>query len=517
MRLKKASINVFVNLLTFILGLLPSFIVRKAFLDSLGNELLGLNSLYMNIIGLLSIIELGIGSAIIYSLYKPFAEDNKGKIKGYLNYYSKFYKIVGFIILALGLLMTPLLHLFIGDEVNILDAQLYFVLFLINTFISYLFSYKLCILTVAQEGYKVSIVTTLSKLIISIIQLVFLEVYPSFYVYIMIQIFINLLYYWIMNIYINHSYNWINSTTGSITIEEKKDLTKNIKAIFMHKIGGTVVFGIDNLIISTFINLTVVGIFNSYQMVIGASQGLISNALSGVTASVGNLLAEGNTDDSYRVHKRLFFISFWVVSFVTISLFNTIKQFVLLWLGESQILDPLTISIILINFYFMLMRGSVERFKEGGGIYHQDRFAPLFEAIINLISSIVLVRMIGLPGVFIGTLISNICVVFWIKPLMVYKHVFNKKLSEYFKMYFKHLMIGLVPLVITNLATLPVKENNGILAFVANCLINIILINLIYFLVFRRNEEFLYFKSLVLNTVTGVKKSVKIKKEMIDL
>ncbi len=476
--------------------------------------MLGLNSLYTNIIGLLSIIELGIGSAIIYSLYKPFAEDNKEKIKGYLNYYSKFYRIVGFVILVLGLLILPFLHLFIRDEVNILDAQLYFILFLINTLISYLFSYKLCILNVAQEGYKVSIATTLSKLLISILQLIVLKIYPSFYVYIFIQIFINLAYYLFMNVYINNRYKWIKTTVGSINQEERTSLIKNVKAIFIHKIGGTVVFGIDNLIISTFINLTVVGIFNSYQMVIGAAQGIISSALSGVTASVGNLLVEENTENAYKVHRRLFFMSFWIVSFVTISLFNTIKQFVLLWLGEGQILDQLTISLVLINFYFMLMRGSVERFKEGGGIYHQDRFAPLFEAAINLLASIVLVKAIGLPGVFLGTLISNICVVFWIKPKMVYKYVFKKKLSDYFKMYFKYLLIGFVPLVITNIATLSLKESNSIFAFGANCMINVTLINLIYLLVFRRNEEFIYFKGLILNFLMRTKRLVLRKKTM---
>ncbi|MGO4277130.1 hypothetical protein AB4Z22_46090, partial [Paenibacillus sp. TAF58] len=124
------------------------FIVRKAFLDTLGNELLGLTSLYTNIIGLLSIVELGIGSAIIYSLYKPFAENDQVKVKGYLNFYSKFYNNVGFIILVLGISMTFFLQLFIKDQINLLDAQLYFLLFLINTIISYFFSYKICILNV---------------------------------------------------------------------------------------------------------------------------------------------------------------------------------------------------------------------------------------------------------------------------------------------------------------------------------------------------------------------------------
>ncbi|GGI46076.1 oligosaccharide transporter (flippase) [Paenibacillus marchantiophytorum] len=505
MRVKKASINVVVNLLTFILGLVPSFILRKVFLDTLGNELLGLTSLYTNIIGLLSIVELGIGSAIIYSLYKPFAEGDYVKVKGYLNYYAKLYKFVGFIILGLGLIMTFFLHFFVKDQVNLIDAQLYFLLFLVYTLTSYFFSYKLCILNVAQDGYKISIATTLSKLLISILQFMMLKFLPDLYVYLWIQIIINFLFYLFMNLYIDKKYPWIRKTRGHITTEERTSLVKNVKALFLHKIGGILVLGTDNLVISSFINLTVVGVFNSYSMIVGAAQGLISTSLSGVAASVGNLLVEGSKDVIYKVHRKLFFLSFWIVSFATISLINTIQQFVRLWLGDNQRLDNLTIILLLINFYFFLMRGSVERFKEGGGIYYQDRFAPLVEASINLIASIIFIQLIGLPGVLLGTLLSNVTVIFWIKPKMVYKYIFEKKLREYFKMYVKFLVIGLIPLIITYLLTSQLKHINSVYALAANCMVHIIVINLIYYILFRKNEEFIYFKGLLLTLLGKMK------------
>ncbi|WP_216625711.1 lipopolysaccharide biosynthesis protein [Paenibacillus planticolens] len=497
MRVRKASINVIVNLLTFALGLLPSFIVRKAFLDSLGNELLGLTSLYTNIIGLLSIVELGIGSAIIYSLYKPFAENDQVKVKGYLQFYSKFYNAVGCIILVLGIIVSFFLQFFIKDQINLLDAQLYFLLFLVNTIITYFFSYKICILNVAQDGYKVAIGTTASKLLVSILQLAMLKFYPSLYVFLIIQIAVSLLYFLFMDLYIKSKYPWIKVTSGKISSEERSSLIKNVKALFMHKIGGILVLGTSNIVISAFINLTVVGIFNSYSMILGAAQGLISSSLSGVSASVGNLLAEDDKSAAYKVHKRLFFLSFWLVSFATISLLNTIGQFVLLWLGDGQVLDRLSIILLVINFYFFLMRGSVERFKEGGGIYVQDRYAPLAEAAINLGASIILVKLIGLPGVLLGTLLSNVTVIFWVKPKMVYKYIFKVGLIEYFKMYAKYLLIGCIPLVLTYFATMPLKETKSVYALMGNCVINIVLINVMYYFIFRKNEEFIYFKGLL--------------------
>ncbi|MDB1921709.1 O-unit flippase [Clostridium tertium] len=501
MRVKKAAINVIITIITFVIGLLPNFIVRKVFLVNLGNELLGLSSLFSNIVGLLSIVELGIGSAIIFSLYKPFAEGDKVKVKGYLDYYFNFYKKIGFVILGLGFLILPFIKLFIKEEINIFQAQQYFILYLINTVMSYWFTYKICILNVAQEGYKVLIGTTASKVIIALLQILSLKHYPNYYVFLIIQIIINLIYYIIINWYIDKKYRWIKTTHGEITIDEKNSLSQNVKALFLHKIGGVVVFGTDNLLISSFINLVTVSKYNSYNMVINSAQSLISNALASITASVGNLLTEGDRENNYLVHKRLFFLNFWVVSFVTISLFNTIKQFIILWLGHSEVLDVFTVSIILINFYFTLMRLCVDIFKEGGGLYYQDRLAPMFEAVINLISSIILVNLIGLPGVFLGTLISNFTVLFWVKPRIVYKYIFNKSLKEYFIRYFKYVLLALVPLTATAFLTSNLKNINNIWAFILNCLINIVVINVIYLIIFRNSEEFKYYKSLVLETI----------------
>jgi O-antigen/teichoic acid export membrane protein len=498
MRLRKASINILTNIVTYILGFLPVFFVRKEFLNVLGNELLGLSSLYSNIIGMLSIVELGIGTVIIFSLYKPFAEKDIVKVKGYLDYYSRFYIIVGGIVLIIGMLMLPYLGLLTKNEVNMTEAQLYFILYLINTFISYLFSYKACILNVAQEGYKVSVSIAASKLTISILQIFILRVIPSFYLYIFVQILINLVYYISLNKYIDNRFKWINTTKGRINNEDKAVMLKNVKALFLHKVGGTVLLSSDSLVISTFISLGIVGKYYSYNMIIGSLQGLISNAMSGITASIGNLLVEEDKEKAYKVHSRLFFISFWIVSFITISLQNTIRQFITIWLGYDQILDEFTVGLLLVNFYFISMRGPVERFKEASGNYYQDRYSPICEAGINIIFSIILVNTIGLPGVFLGTLISNLSTVFWIKPKITYKYVFDIKLSEYFKTYFKYLFIACIPLILTYFLTYGIRKINSTYAFGYNCLVNLIVINLVYTMVFWRNKHFIYFKDLLI-------------------
>ena len=498
MRKKKALLNALINIFGFIITFIPSLIIRKVFIDTLGNEMAGLSSVFTNIIGWLSIVEMGVGSAIVYSLYKPFADNDRKKINAYIRFYGKFYRSIGYVVLAGGLLLSPFLSFFIKDEVDLKIATIGFVLFLFNSFITYLFSHRLCILNVAQEAYKITIGTTISKLVIFGLQFVLFMVYPNFLLYITIQLVVNLIYFIVINSYVTKSYSWLGMDKEEIPEVEKRSLLRNIKAMFMHKIGAVVVFSTDNLVISKFIGLTAAANYTNYQMIIMAIQTLISTAVNGITASIGSLLTTGDKEHAYKIHKNLFFLNFWITSFVVISLFNTLNQFIVLWLGkEDFLLDPLTFVVILINVFITLMRSSVERFKEGGGNFYKDRFAPICEAVINLVASLILVNYMGLAGVFIGTLISNITVIFWTQPYIVYRYIFNKKLGAYFTMYFKYLLVAIIPFVITCFITNSFKYNYNISSFIANCLINIVVVNGIYLIIFFRKEEFKYYLNMV--------------------
>ncbi|WP_294130929.1 lipopolysaccharide biosynthesis protein [uncultured Clostridium sp.] len=501
MRTKKAIINSSINIITYVLLFIPNLIIRKVFLDTLGNELLGLNSLYTNIIGWISIAELGIGSAIIYSLYKPFAQEDRKKINAYINFYGKFYRCTGFFILIVGISISPFIKFFIENDINTKIVTIGFIISLLNSFISYMFSHKLCILNVAQEAYKVTIGTTISQLFIFIFQYIILNNDPNFILFISVQLIVNLIYYIIINIYILNRYQWLGKTKESLDSITRKELFKNVKALFMHKIGNLVVNGTDNIVISKFIGLGVLSDYTNYNTVILALQRIVSMGLNGITSSVGNMLTDNDKKKAYDIHKKIFFLNFWIVSFIVISLYNTLNQFISLWVGTEYLLDNLTYIIILINLYFVSMRGSVEQFQNGSGNFYQDRYAPIVESIINLTVSIFLVKRIGIAGVFIGTLVSNFSVIFWTKPYVVYKYVFDKPLANYFKMYFGYLFVALIPLLITNLISNLFKFKISILSFIINCLINIVLINIIYIIIFFKTNEFKYYLGLVKNMI----------------
>lgn len=505
MRIKKSIINAVANIVALIMMFIPNFIIRKIFLDTLGSEMLGLTSLYTNMISWLSIFDMGIGTAIVFSLYKPFANNDYEAIKSYINFYGKFYRKIGLGILVSSLLISPFIRYFINDNINYNIASIGFILYAINTFLSYMFSHRLCILNVAQEAYKITLGTSFSRIIIFIIQVIMLKIYPSFLLYIIIQIIINLIYFIIINNYISRRYKWINGKSKELHKTEKESLRKNIKALFMHKIGSLVLTSTDNIVISKFIDLTTLAMYTNYQIVIDALQSVVNSIMNGMTASIGNLIAEESVDKIYEVHKKVFFMNFWLTSFIVISLFNTLDQFIVLWVGKKFLIDKFSFSIVLMNVFLLAMRGSVEQFKMASGKYYQDRYAAIIEALINLIVSLILVRKIGLAGVFIGTLVSNLTVVFWVKPYVVYRDVFNKSIIEYFKMYFRYLFIGFIPLIITNLITDSFKYNYNISSFMINCILNIIIVNVIYIFLFYKTEEFNYFKNIVINIVNKMK------------
>lgn len=497
MRSTKSIINSGANVISFIIAFIPNLIIRKFFLETLGSEMLGINSLYTNIIGWLSIVEMGIGSTIVYSLYKPFSQNNKSKISAYIKFYGKFYKRIGFFILVLGICLLPFLQNFIIDNVDIKVVRIGFFLALLNSFISYLFSHRLCILNVSQEGYKITLGTTISKIIIAILQILMFKSYPNFILFILIQLCINFIYFILINLYVKKQYIWIDEYKDEIELEEKKGLSQNIRAMFMHKIGSLVVGSTDNIVISKFVGLTVLANYVNYQTVIGAFQSIVCMIMNGMTASIGNMLVNESKEKAYEVHKKIFFLNFWIVSFIIISLYNTLEQFICIWVGKTYLLDKYTFVVILINIYFSLMRSSVEQFQSGSGFFYKDRYVPIIEALVNIIVSIVLAKKIGILGVFIGTLSSNFLIVFWTKPYIIYKYIFNRSVKAYFVMYFKYLLVGLIPLIITNSITQGLKTNYTIISFVVNCIINIVIINSIYIILLNRTNEFKYYTSLL--------------------
>ncbi|MGG7161198.1 lipopolysaccharide biosynthesis protein [Clostridium baratii] len=495
MRTKKAGLNAIINLINYIIMILPNFFIRKVFLTTLGEELLGLNSLYQNIIGFLCISELGLSLAISYALYSPIARNDKPKIKGYISYYTKFYRKVSIFIFSVGMIIVPFIHIFTNSRIK--NMKIYFIMFLINTCMTYLFSAKFCLLNVSQENYIISITQTLTNLLMAISQIILLYEYKNYFIFICIQIIFNLLQMLILNIIINRKFNWLKNEKGILEKKHIKELYKTMKGLFFHKISAMVLFATDNIVISSFLNLFTVANFGNYYLVISGAQSIMIKLFDGITASVGNLLTENNSEKSYDIYKKSQFVAFCLVSIMSICILNSINIFIDLWIGEKYRIDNLSIFLLVMNFYFLGMRLPIEKFKETSGIYHEDRYWAVCQAILNLIISILMVNIIGLPGVFLGTFISNYSVEFWIKPKLVYSRIFKVDYKIYLKQYFIYLLIFLITYFITN-RVINLIAFRGILKFISVNLVSIVIVLFLYYMIFRSTKEYIYIKNILL-------------------
>ncbi|GLC29724.1 lipopolysaccharide biosynthesis protein [Clostridium omnivorum] len=499
MRTKKAVKNLTYNLIFYIIASLLGFVTRKIFINELGVQIAGLNSLFSSVLGFLNLAELGIESAVIFALYKPLAQDEKENIKGIIVFYQRLYRIAGIVILLLGLISTIFLPFFAKGQVNSHLVKVYFVIYILNTVVTYLFSSKLSLLNVDQKSYIISSIDGIMKILKSVAQILILIVYKSFLLYLALEALFSLIYYAYMNRIINKQYPWLKECNAVLDSDTKKSIFKNIKALSYHKIGSFVVYSTDYLVMSAFSTLSAVGMYSNYIMVINFFLNAIVKMFNGITASIGNLIIEDNSQKNYDVFKKLFLFNYWIVVFITISLYNTMDYFIAIWLGKQYFVSRFILIIALVNFYITALRPCVERFKEAAGIYNEDKYAPIAESIINLGFSILFAKYMGIAGVVLGTVVSDVAVIFWVKPLLVYKKVFRVSFKNYLLLYGKTLLLAIGILIISSgiLKVLVLPYN--FYGFMLNCMLNVVIINLILILVFRKTEEYSYLKNLVMS------------------
>lgn len=513
MRAKESMRNAVVAVITNAITILIGFVAQKVFSMVLGQEYLGINGLFGNIVSMLGIIELGFGSAVIYNLYKPIAENNIEKIKSLMQFYKKIYRIIASCILVMGILIIPFLKSIVG-EVSISESiYLLYILYLVDTIVSYLLSYKRSILYANQKTYIVNIVHIGYLLVMNILQMVFLLITKNYILYLIIKIISRLAENIVLTLIVNKKYTFLKGKAKPLDVETKKDIEKKIKALFFHKIGDFIVKGTDNIVISKFVGIVAVGLYSGYSMIINALNLLVQQIYDSITASIGNLLIEESKDKSFDTYKKLEFFNFWLASFMAISFYCIVTPFVKVWLGEDYLLPNSVVIVLSIYFYLHAMRKNINAFKTAAGIFYEDRFMPLAEAIVNIVASIILVNLIGLPGVFIGTIISTLVLFFYGYPKYVYFPIFGRKKTEYIRKVFYYFFIALIVGIITVFVTLLTsKIGNNLLEIVLNAIICIIVPNTIFIIIFHNKEEFKFFKNMIVKILNNLKNKVNLYK-----
>ncbi|MEN1937245.1 hypothetical protein AAIE21_17085 [Paenibacillus sp. 102] len=511
MRVKNSIINISAGIGNQIIVTSLSFISRTVFINTLGIEYLGINGFLTNILSMLSLAEAGIGASIMYSLYKPVAENDQEKINILMRLYRKAYMVIALIVLLLGLSLMPFLGYFIKDS-NVENIHWIYLIFLFNTVAPYLYMHKNSFLSVSQKGYIVTGIYSISSITSTCLKIGILHFTKNYILYLVIDSMITVTTSIALAIIVNRMYPFLkNKVSGVLDAETKEKIVKNVKAIVLQNIGNYLVLGTDNIIISSFISVAAVGLYSNYNMLIDICRNFTYQIFNNTYHSVGNLVAEESIERVYSVYKVYMLLNFWLYSFFSILLCIIMEPFITLWIGSDYLMSKSVLFVLVIIFYERGMRNSITTVKTTAGVFHEDRYAPLVQAAVNLAVSIVLVKYMGIMGVFLGTLVSVITVPFWLTPYLVYKNVFNRPVMDYFLKYSYYAAIGIGTYFITSFVSNFTLSSN-FLELLLKGIICIIVPNVIYILIFHKTTEFKYLFGIIRGISQKLLKKFKLNK-----
>lgn len=507
------TLNSFKNIITGVGGQLLTFLLqfisRTVFIRTLGSEYLGISGLFTNVITILSISELGIGTAIVYSLYKPLADGNKEKIQATMNFFKKAYFFVGCAVAVLGLILTPFLPYIMKGTTDLVNVNLIFFLYLLQSVSSYwFFAYKSLLLQADQKNYISNFIQYIVLTITICTQIVLLFLFKSFLLYLITGIASNIIFNFLVAKKVDKLYPYIKEKNDKVLPrEEKKAIYKNTIALSMYKVGSTVLTATDNIVISSFISVISVGLYSNYLIITNAVRTVVRLIFSSFTASIGNLYATETKEKSEFIFRCINFLNFWIYGFCAICLWILLNPFIYLWVGTDYLFDNYVVFFIVLNFLTAGLQDAVIEYRSACGLFWHGKFRPLFSALLNVVISILLVGPLGIAGVLLGTIISRFLTTWWYDPWIVHKYAFGISPVKYFLRYFRSLIIILITGALVQLASIPFSENTW-LNFFIKLLICIVVPNFLFFALYRKSKEFKYITRALKPLLSSMKKKL---------
>lgn len=501
-RIQKAGKNIIFGYISNLVILLVNFIQRTVFIYMLGRTLSGVNGVYTDVLSVLSLTELGIGTALNYSLYKPVAEHNIEKIKSYMRFYKKAYLTIAGVIAVLGISISPFLKYILKNpgSLTVGELTLYYYLFLFNTVISYFVTYKYSLVNAEQKNYIQTNITTLTKMATAAVQIAVLLVFRNFLFYLLAQSVVELLQKIFVTAYLNRLYPYLrDKDVKKLTAEETQIVATKTKALICHKIGDVARLQTDKIIISSFVSVDTAAIVDNYVYIITYVGNFVNIIFDSVISGFGNVVATESKERQYLLFKVYRFFACWLFGFGAVGFFHLLTPFIGgVWLRDgSWTLPQVTVTLLVMDFYLKGGRTVLLNFKIASGLFEQDRFLPLIQGAVNLVVSIVLVIKIGVTGVYVGTLVSGIMANL-IRPRIIYRVCFGKSAGAYFRDSLKYIGVILaVGAVITPIRHAVMGEVT-ILSFALMVILITLFYNLVFLAVFHRTEEFSYLWNAVI-------------------
>ena len=486
---------------------LLQFVIKTVFIHTLGREYLGLNGLFTNIIGCLSIAELGIGTAIVYSMYKPIAENDYDKIRSLHGLYKKIYFVIAAIIAAAGIALAPFLKYIIKSGIPE-DINLYVIygMTVFTTVVGYIGAHNRSLIIANQRDDVESKVSIVKLFLLYTLQAILLYFTKNYYFYLICSVVFAIAENIFLYFAAKKLFPWIKGNANKIDEQTKKEITKNVYALGMQQVGGALVTSTDNILISSMIGLAILGSYSNYNMIIMAITSVITIITTVTRSSAGNLIATSNPEYVYERYKTLDFIVSWISGFCAIALLCLLDPFILIWTGSKEYLIDFSLVIVLIvNFFISNTIALTRTFKVSAGLMWFDRWKTIIQGVINIIFSILFAHFFGLIGIFLGTLVCY-AVPMFMEPYVLYKHYFKKNQGLFWGRYliFAAITVGAGALTYFVCSLLP---QTGILWFVVKGLICLTIPNIIYLVCYAKSNEFKETISIVKTVIFKRKKA----------
>lgn len=491
--IKNSSLGIIAQVSNILLGLL----VRTFFIYNLDKAYLGANGLFTNVLTMLSLAEMGVGSAIVYNMYKPIANNDYKQIAKLMNLYKKAYSIIGCIVAVIGVCLIPALPYIIKDDSGLQNITLIYVLYLANTVSSYFFAYKRSIFSADQRDRVLQLFKLIGHFVRSVLQIAILVIFKDFILYLTIQIILTIAENIAVSIYADKCYPFLKEYRKELlSKEERKPIFDNIKALFIYKIGSTALDGTDNIIISSFVSVVSVGLLSNYTLITSSLQAMLGQVTHALTGSVGNFIAKEKEERHEELLNKITFLNFVLYGLVFVGSMAVINPFISLWAGQDYVLDFYVVFIHCLNVYIFGIMNSIWTFRSTMGLFVHGKWRPLISAVINLVVSIWWAKACGLIGVLLGTTFTRVVTNVWYDPLIVYKHGFKKKPYGYYLKWALYLLVVIADTVLVNLIS-QLLDLSGIIAIVGYGVIAVIVFTLSVLCLFGRTSEFKY----LLNTM----------------
>lgn len=498
-RTKNAGRNVVFGIIQKIYDMLAPFVIRTVMIYVMGVQYLGLNSLFASILQVLNLAELGVGSAMVYSMYKPIAEDDDEKVCMLLNLYRKYYRIIGSVILTLGLALTPFIEKLVKadtvpDDINLCVLYIMNLLSVVITY--WAFAYKNSILYACQRTDMISKVSMIVSTIRYTIQIVVICAFKDFYLYTFVIIVSNFINNILAARAVNKAYPQYKPR-GKISKEENRIINNRVKDLLTAKIGGIVYDSADTIVISAFLGLGVLAIYQNYFYILTSVTGFLMVAFSSCLAGFGNNIITEAKEKSFIDAKKFTFIICWLGGFCATCLLCLYQPFMELWVGKELMLDGFAVLCFVVYFFVRIINTLLNLFKDASGMWHEDKWRPLAASLVNLTLNLILVNLIGIYGVLISTVVAILFVgIPWLLKNL-FSVVFERK---YLKEYVGQL--AMFTLVITIVATITYFICESIklpliYSLILRAIICCIVPNIAYFLIYRKTIELKYVLLLV--------------------